>query len=116
MNLKSTLGLAAATATAAVGVVGLSLTGTAAASPMAPQAPLAPVTCSFQTLNTGNFVTAVGGGGQTTDVIHTNATRVGSWERFAHRLRRRQPRHALRAADRHRKLPHRGQRGRRPPT
>ena len=82
MNLKSTLGLAAATATAAVGVVGLGLSGTASASPVAPRVITPPATCSIQTFNTGNFVTAVGGGGRTTDVIHTDATRVGSWERF----------------------------------
>ncbi|HEX3191863.1 MAG TPA: hypothetical protein VHS30_18985 [Streptosporangiaceae bacterium] len=30
----------------------------------------------------GHYVTAVGGGGRTTDTIHTNATRVGAWEKF----------------------------------
>ena len=34
----------------------------------------------IQTLD-GHYVTAVGGG-RTTDTIHTDATRVGSWERF----------------------------------
>jgi hypothetical protein len=37
--------------------------------------------CAFQTVN-GHYVTAVGGGGRTTDVIHTDATRIGSWEKF----------------------------------
>lgn len=45
------------------------------------QACNAPVSCVIKTY-TGNYVTAVGGGGRVTDVIHTNATRVGSWERF----------------------------------
>ena len=37
--------------------------------------------CSIQTAR-GFYVTAVGGGGRTTDVIHTDATRVQSWEKF----------------------------------
>ena len=37
---------------------------------------------AFQT-QTGNFVTAVGGGGRTTDVIHTDATQVQAWEEFS---------------------------------
>lgn len=41
----------------------------------------APITCSIQTW-TGHYLTAVGGGRRITDVIHTNATRVGAWERF----------------------------------
>jgi hypothetical protein len=34
------------------------------------------------TAATGHYLTAVGGGGRTTDVIHTGATRIGSWEKF----------------------------------
>lgn len=41
----------------------------------------APLKCVIKTYN-GHYLTAVGGGGRTTDVIHTDATRVGSWERF----------------------------------
>lgn len=40
-----------------------------------------PVTCALRTSN-GHFVTAVGGGGVTTDVIHTDATQVSAWEKF----------------------------------
>ena len=40
-----------------------------------------PVLCSFQAYD-GHYLTAVGGGGRTSDVIHTDATKVGSWERF----------------------------------
>ena len=40
-----------------------------------------PITCTIQTSN-GHYLTAVGGGGRTTDVIHTDATKVGSWEKF----------------------------------
>ena len=45
------------------------------------QALNAPITCVVQTYN-GHYLTAVGGGGRTTDVLHTDATRVGSWEKF----------------------------------
>jgi hypothetical protein len=31
---------------------------------------------------TGNYLTAVGGGGRITDTIHSDATAIGSWERF----------------------------------
>jgi hypothetical protein len=40
-----------------------------------------PITCSLQTSN-GYYLTAVGGGGRNTDVIHSDATRIGSWEQF----------------------------------
>jgi hypothetical protein len=36
---------------------------------------------AFQTAN-GNFITAVDGGGRTTDVLHTDAVSVGAWEQF----------------------------------
>ena len=35
----------------------------------------------IQTID-GYYLTAVGGGGRTTDTIHSDATRVGSWEKF----------------------------------
>lgn len=41
----------------------------------------APITCAIMTYN-GRYVTAVGDGGRTTDVLHTDATRIGSWEKF----------------------------------
>ena len=51
-------------------------------SPDAPGATGGPVHgCVFQTVN-GHYPTAVGGGGRTTDTIHSDATRVGSWEKF----------------------------------
>lgn len=40
-----------------------------------------PITCAIKTYN-GRYVTAVGGGGRTTDVLHTDATRIGNWEKF----------------------------------
>jgi hypothetical protein len=36
-----------------------------------------PISCTLQT-NDGHYV----GGGRTTDVLHTDATRVGAWEKF----------------------------------
>lgn len=40
-----------------------------------------PITCTILT-NNGHYLTAVGGGGRITDVIHSDATKVGSWEKF----------------------------------
>jgi hypothetical protein len=51
-----------------------------AAEPVA-QTLAAPNVCALGTAD-GHFLTAVGGGGRTTDVLHTNATRVGAWEKF----------------------------------
>ena len=36
---------------------------------------------AIQTID-GHYLTAVGGGGRITDTIHSDATRVGSWEKF----------------------------------
>ena len=36
---------------------------------------------SFQTAS-GNFVTAVNGGGMTSDALHTDATQIRGWEQF----------------------------------
>ena len=83
MTIKNKLGLAVGVTAAAVGIAALSLPGMASASAAQPasRAVNAPITCAFQTTN-GHYVTAVGAGGRITDVIHTDATRVGSWERF----------------------------------
>lgn len=45
------------------------------------QAVNAPMTCAIRTVD-GHYLTAVGGGGRTTDVIHTDATRARAWEKF----------------------------------
>jgi len=45
------------------------------------QAVNAPLTCTIQTYN-GNYLTAVGGGGRTTDVLHTDGRRALAWETF----------------------------------
>src|ERR1700731_1566136 len=81
MNIKNTFGRAAGIIAAAVAIAGLGLTGTASASTASPAASVVRG-CSFQTVN-GHYLTAVGGGGRTTDVIHTDAVRVGSWEKFS---------------------------------
>ena len=81
MNVKTKLGRAAAIAVAVAGMSTLGLAGVASAGTAAP-AKARLDGCSIQTAN-GHYLTAVGGGGRTTDVIHTNATTVGSWEKFS---------------------------------
>src|SRR6478736_5047972 len=81
MSIKSRLGRAGGIAAAAV-VIGVGMAGAASAATAAPAAINGPVFgCVFQTVN-GHYLTAVGGGGRNTDVIHTDATRIGSWEKF----------------------------------
>jgi hypothetical protein len=60
-------------------VVAAALAG--AGLPAAAEAANAPVSCFIQT-HDGHYLTAVGGGGRTTDVLHTDATKPRSWERF----------------------------------
>ena len=83
MNLKNKLARGAGMAGAAVAIGALSLMGVASASAAEPvaQTLAAPNVCALGTAD-GHFLTAVGGGGRTTDVLHTNATRVGAWEKF----------------------------------
>jgi hypothetical protein len=78
MNLRRALSVAAGLLLAAAGVVGVSQPASATLPLPLP----VPSTCLIQRYNTGNFLTAVGGGGQTTDVIHTNATALLDWEKF----------------------------------
>ncbi|WP_327584736.1 hypothetical protein OHA25_54805 [Nonomuraea sp. NBC_00507] len=89
MSIKNTFGRAAGMMAAAVGIVGLSLPSVASASTAQPAAataewrlPRAGDTCAFRTVKTGNYLTAVGGGGRTTDVLHTDATQIRAWEKF----------------------------------
>jgi hypothetical protein len=84
MNIRHALGRMTGIAVAATGLAALGMTGVASASTSQASAAAAtngPLTCTIQTYN-GHYLTAVGGGGRTTDVIHTDATRVGSWEKF----------------------------------
>jgi hypothetical protein len=94
MNIKKRFGGVMCGAVAVMAIMGVGLPGAAAADTrdyVAAKVPSlapallpigAPATCAFQTNNTGNYVTAVGGGGRTTDVIHTDATTVQAKERF----------------------------------
>jgi hypothetical protein len=45
------------------------------------QAANVPTTCGLQT-NTGNYLTAVSGGGRTTDVFHSDATQLRDWKKL----------------------------------
>lgn len=90
-KLMRAVGIAAAVAILWLSLVGAAEARTAEVSsatrgsqPAGPVVPAfnGPVTgCVFQTYN-GHYLTAVGGGGRITDVIHTDATRIGSWEKF----------------------------------
>ena len=62
-------------AASAVAIGGLGLAGRASAQN-------GPVHgCTIKTIN-GHYLTAVGGGGRTTDVLHTDATIARGWEKF----------------------------------
>ena len=67
-------------------ILGVVMTGAFAAvaslvGPGAAHAATDPNTCFIQT-DTGNYITAVGGGARSIDVMHTNATVPSTWERF----------------------------------
>lgn len=76
MSIKSKLGTVATMAVAAAAIGGLSAPAVASASTPGLS------TCAFQTANTRNYVTAVGAGGRTTDVVHTDARANSTWEKF----------------------------------
>src|SRR4051812_33461800 len=75
--MKTTLALSTLLATIVVGC-GAAQNGATGASQVKENAP---TTCSIQTYN-GRYLTAVGGGGRTSDVIHSDATQVRAWEKF----------------------------------
>jgi hypothetical protein len=75
MNLKRTLGVVASLVLAGSGLVVLQRPAWAAPFAL-------PTTCTIRTYNTNNYLTAVGGGGRTYDVIHSDATVAKAWERF----------------------------------
>jgi hypothetical protein len=81
MNIRNKLGRAAGIATAAVAIGGFGLTGLASASTAKPAVNGPVHGCAFQTVN-GHYLTAVGGGGRITDVIHTDAVKILAWEKF----------------------------------
>jgi len=80
MNITNKLGRVAGMAVAAVAICWLSMAGVASANAAQP-ALQNNFGCAFQTSN-GHYLTAVDGGGRTTEVIHTDATQIQAWERF----------------------------------
>ncbi len=81
MNINKHFVRAAGISAVAVVIGGTGLSGVASASSIAPHLNGPVRGCVFETVN-GHYLTAVGGGGRTTDVIHTDATQIGSWEKF----------------------------------
>jgi hypothetical protein len=83
VSIKYALGRAAAIAAAATGLAALGLTGMASASTGQTTAPavIAWPVCTIQSYD-GHYLSAIGGGGRTTDVIETNRTVLQEWEKF----------------------------------
>ena len=75
MSIRHALGRVTAIAAAATGLAALGLTGVASASTGPPIVPAAVSTavCTIQAFD-GHYLSAIGGGGRTTDVIETNRT------------------------------------------
>jgi len=75
-------GLVLGAGPASAGLAAPGLTGAASAS-TGPAAPLDLINqaCTIRAFD-GHYLTAVGGGGRTTDVIHSNATQIQAWEEF----------------------------------
>jgi len=78
VNTKNKLGRAAGIAIAAAGIVALSLPGEASAATAEAGLPI----CTIQTTS-GHYLTAVDGGGHTTNAIQSNRTVASTWEKFA---------------------------------
>lgn len=78
MSMKRALGVMSGLVLAAVGVVG---PGQAASAATAPRL-AAPATCSIETVNTRTLLSAVAGGGLTSNAIRTDATVARGWETF----------------------------------
>jgi hypothetical protein len=96
VNVKHAFGRATVIAAAVTGLAALGLTGVASASngpapvPAAVPAPVRAATpvdaegiqvCTIQSLD-GHYLSAIDGGGRTTDVIETNRTKASAWEQF----------------------------------
>jgi hypothetical protein len=84
VKIKHALGRVTAIAAAAAGLAAVGLTGAASASTSSAAAPAADIpfaVCTIQSFD-GHYLSAIGGGGRTTDVIHTNATQASTWETF----------------------------------
>jgi hypothetical protein len=72
-----------ALAAAATGLAALGLMGTASASTSQAAAPatVSTAVCTIKAFD-GHYLSAIGGGGRTTDVIETNRTVASTWETF----------------------------------
>jgi len=82
VNIRHALGRVAAIAAAATGLAALGLTGVASAGTGHAAAPAAfTAVCTIQSFD-GHYLSAIGGGGRTTDVIETNRTVASTWETF----------------------------------
>ena len=83
MSIRHALSRVTAIAAAATGLAALGLTGVASAStgPTIVPANVSTAICTIQSFD-GHYLSAIGGGGRTTDVIHTNATVPQAWETF----------------------------------
>jgi hypothetical protein len=82
MSIRHALGRVTAMAAAAAGLAALGLTGVASASTGQTAAPAGfTVACTIQAFD-GHYLSAIGGGGRTTDVIETNRTVPSTWETF----------------------------------
>jgi hypothetical protein len=84
VNIKHALGRVTAIAAAATGLAAMGLTGAASASisHAAVTAAIVPTqVCTIQAFD-GHYLSAIDGGGRTTDVIETNRTRASTWETF----------------------------------
>src|SRR5215475_9390787 len=82
MSIRHALGRVTAMAAAAAGLAVLGLTGVASASTGHAAAPASfTAVCTIQSFD-GHYLSAIGGGGRTTDVIETNRTVPSTWETF----------------------------------
>jgi hypothetical protein len=84
VNIRHAFGRVTAMAAAATGLAAVGLTGAASASTShaAVTADLVPTAvCTIQAFD-GHYLSAIDGGGRTTDVIETNRTRASTWETF----------------------------------
>ena len=83
VRIKHALGRVTAVAAAAAGLAAVGLTGAAygSTSSVAAAADIPFAVCTIQSFD-GHYLSAVGGGGRTTDVIHSNATQASTWETF----------------------------------
>ena len=80
MKIKHALGRVTAIAAAATGLAALGLTGVASAGP-SPAGDGSTSVCTIQAFD-GHYLSAIDGGGRTTDVIETNRTVPSTWETF----------------------------------